>query len=193
MKTEQELLGSKKLLAVTLRREGMTYREIGEKIGVGRERASQVVAQGEWVLERRSKGIDEVELSVRVLNCLHNAGIGSSRESVKEAIESGVLHPKKSGTFIGGPEQEREPEIIHWVDGNWTYPKPDPSAHYLRNYGWKAHKICCEYAGIPFRRDEERLERLKAEVKRLEGKIKGIRRSIMIDKNLSQSKRDKYE
>ena len=171
MKTEVELLGPKRLKAVTLRRGGMTYREIGEKIGVGPQRASQIVAKGERMLRWRKEGVDEVELGVRARNCLANAGIGSSRKSVREAIDSGVLHPSKS----------------------------------IRNYGWKTHKICCEYAGIPLRRGKlfpslvalaramERLERLKAEVKRLEENIEAISQSPMIDKTISQSGKDKNE
>tara|TARA_R110002020_G_scaffold180752_9_gene375263 strand:+ start:3780 stop:4364 length:585 start_codon:yes stop_codon:yes gene_type:complete len=170
MKTEQELLGPRKLLAVTLRRKGMTYREIGENIGVGHQRASQMVAQGERLLERIRSGVDEVELGVRAQNVLNNAGIGSSRESVREAIESGVLHPKKSGTMAAMRELN-EPKEMYFADGDVHFREPDPSPRYLRNYGWKTHKICCEYAGIPCRREELRLEQLRAEVKRIEEKI----------------------
>jgi hypothetical protein len=169
MKTELELLGARRLRAVTLRRGGMTYREIGEKIGVCHQRASQIVAIGEGMLWRRKEGVDAVELGVRAANCLNNAGIGSGRKSVREAIDSGVLHPSKS----------------------------------IRNYGWKTHEICCEYAGIPLRRGKlfpslvalaramERLERLKAEVKRLEENIEAISQSPMIDKTITQSGRQK--
>jgi len=165
MKTELELLGSKRLRAVTLRRGGMTYREIGEKIGVGPQRASQIVAIGERRLRLREAGVDAVELGVRAGNCLNNAGIGSGRKDVREAIDSGVLHPSKS----------------------------------IRNYGWKTHEICCEYAGIPLRRGKlfpslvalaramERLERLKAEVVRLEENIEAISQSPVIDKAITQS------
>jgi hypothetical protein len=140
MKTELELLGAKRLRAVTLRRGGMTYREIGEKIGVSPGSAMQIVGRGEAMLWRRGEGIDEVELSVRAVNCLNNAGIGSSRKSVREAIDSGVLHPSKS----------------------------------IRNYGWETHKICCEYAGTPC---STMLERLRAEVVRLEERIEAITQS----------------
>lgn len=185
MKTELELLGPKRLKAVTLRRGGMTYKGIGEKIGVGPQRASQIVAIGEGMLRRRKEGVDEVELGVRAANCLSNAGIGSSRKSVREAIDSGVLHPSKSG--IMPAEREDEPRSLsERVVG---YKRP----YRLRNYGWKTHKICCEYAGIPCRREEERLERLKAEVKRLEEKIGTIIPSPVIDKIISQSGKDKNE
>ena len=175
----------------------MTYREIGEKIGVGPQRASQIVAIGEGMLRRRKEGVDEVELGVRAANCLSNAGIGSSRKSVREAIDSGVLHPSKSG--IMPAEREGEPQSLsERVVG---YKRP----YRLRNYGWKTHKICCEYAGIPLRRGKlfpslvalaramERLERLKAEVKRLEENIEAISQSPVIDKTISQSGKDKNE
>lgn len=144
MKTKLELLGPRSLLAVGLRRSGMTFRKIGERIGVGNKRASQIVARGERKLKLWEDGVDSVELDCRAANCISNAGVGFSREAVKEAIESGVLHP---------------------------------SVCRLRNYGWKTHKICCEYAGIPSHREEERLKRLRAEVARLEEKIEGIEKA----------------
>jgi hypothetical protein len=203
MKTELEILGSKRLRAVTLRRGGMTYREIGEKIGVGPQRASQIVAIGERKLRLREAGVDAVELGVRAGNCLNNAGIGSSRKSVREAIDSGVLHPNKSGTMTAMRELN-EPELLEWDDGYSFRPRSE-KPYYLRNYGWKTHEICCEYAGIPCRRGElfpslvalaramERLERLKAEVKRLEEKIEASSQSPVIDKNISQSERQNNE
>ena len=174
MKTKLELLGSRSLLAVGLRRSGMTFRKIGERIGVGPQRASQIVARGERMLERWEQGDDAVELNCRTSNCISNAGVGFSREAVKEAIESGVLHPKKSGTMtMTETKGLNEPELLEWDDGSSFRPRA-PDAYRLRNYGWKTHKLCCEYAGIPYHREEERLKRLRAEVARLEEKIKGI-------------------
>ena len=95
MKTEFELLGSRRLLAVNLRRMGMTYREIGERFGVSGSRASQIVAGGERMLRLRENGVDSVELDCRTSNCISNAGVGFSREAVKEAIEGGVLNVHK--------------------------------------------------------------------------------------------------
>jgi hypothetical protein len=95
MKTKLELLGPRKLLAVGLRRSGLTFRKIGERIGVGPNRASQIVARGERMLERWEQGDDAVELDCRASNCISNAGVGFSREAVKEAIEGGVLNVHK--------------------------------------------------------------------------------------------------
>lgn len=142
MKTELDLLGSRTSLAVTLRRGGMTYREVGEKIGVGGKRASQIVARGERILGLIERGVEEVELNCRAANCLSYHGINSSRKSVKEAIESGVLNLQ------------------------------------LRNYGRKTHKICCEYAGIPHHVEYERINRLRAEIKRLEKPIEELGKVI---------------
>jgi len=181
MKTELELLGSRMLLAVTLRRSGMTYRKIGERIGgVGNQRASQIVARGERMLRDREEGWDEVELSCRAGNCLSNAGIGSSRKSVKEAIESGVLHPSKSGKNMTMTEtkglSEQRAELLEWAGVSSFRPRA-PDAYRLSNYGWKTHKILCEYAGIPYHREEERLKQLRSEVARLEEKIDGIEKA----------------
>ena len=143
MKTELELIGARAMLAIQLRAHGMTYRQIGKKIRVGPQRASQIVKRACRKLREHKEGNHAVELNCRAANCISNAGVGFSRKAVREAIESGVLHPKKSSDC-------------------------------LRNYGWKTHKICCEYAGIPFRREELRLEQLRAEVVRLEKAIEGI-------------------
>ena len=155
----------------------MTYRKIGERIGVGGDRASQIVAEGEWKLKRWEQGDDAVELDCRASNCISNAGVGRSREAVKEAIESGVLHPKKSGTMtMIETKGLNEPELLQWDDGSSFRPRA-PDAYYLKNYGWKTHKLCCEYAGIPYHREEERLKQLRSEVARLEKVIEGIEKA----------------
>ena len=123
MKTELELIGARAMLAIQLREHGMTYRQIGKKIRVGPQRASQIVKRACRKLREHKEGNHAVELNCRAANCISNAGVGFSRKAVREAIESGVLHPKKSSG--------------------------------LRNYGWKTHKICCEYAGIPHHYEEK--------------------------------------
>jgi len=150
MKTKLELVGARAILALLLRQHGMTYRLIGKKIGVSGCRALQIIRRAGGKLREYKEGNHAVELNCRAANAINNAGIGSSRKAVREAIESGVLHPKKSNV---GPYE---------------------SSNYLSNYGWKTHKICCEYAGIPYRREELRLEQLRAEVVRLEKAIEGV-------------------
>jgi len=184
MKTELELLGSRMLLAVTLRRSGMTYRKIGERIGgVGNKRASQIVARGERMLRDREEGRDEVELNCRAANCLSNAGIGHSRKSVREAIESGILHPNNSPScsmtamaglnpeYLESDDVDAEPHALSERVIGFERP------YRLRNYGWKTHKILCEYAGIPYHREEERLKRLRGEVARLEKAIERLEKA----------------
>jgi len=162
------------MLAIQLREHGMTYRQIGLKIRVGPQRASQIVKRACRKLREHKEGNHAVELNCRAANCISNAGVGFSRKAVREAIESGVLHPKKSGTMtIIETKGLNEPELLQWDDGSSFRPRA-PDAYYLKNYGWKTHKICCEYAGIPYRREELRLEQLRAEVVRLEKAIEGI-------------------
>ena len=80
------------MLAIQLRAHGMTYRQIGKKIRVGPQRASQIVKRACRKLREHKEGNHAVELNCRAANCISNAGVGFSRESVKEAIESGVLN-----------------------------------------------------------------------------------------------------
>ena len=80
------------MLAIQLRAHGMTYRQIGKKIRVGPQRASQIVKRACRKLREHKEGNHAVELNCRAANCLSYHGINSSREAVKEAIESGVLN-----------------------------------------------------------------------------------------------------
>ena len=68
MKSAQEIpckarhiLGSRKVKAVELRRSGMTYKQVGEALGVGPCRASQIVANSEWRIEVIEEGKDKDE------------------------------------------------------------------------------------------------------------------------------------
>tara|TARA_R110000824_G_C15129726_1_gene668888 strand:+ start:470 stop:955 length:486 start_codon:yes stop_codon:yes gene_type:complete len=94
MKTELELIGARAMLAIQLREHGMTYRQIGKKIRVGPQRASQIVKRACRKLREHKEGNHAVELNCRAANALSYHGINSSREAVKEAIESGVLNLK---------------------------------------------------------------------------------------------------
>jgi DNA-directed RNA polymerase alpha subunit len=64
--------------ALSLRQKGLTYREIGERLGVKAERAAQMVAKGER-LARTPREI--AGLSVRALNYLKALGITSKAQA----------------------------------------------------------------------------------------------------------------
>ena len=154
MKSAQEIpckarhiLGSRKVKAVELRRSGMTYKQVGEALGVGPCRASQIVASGEWWIKVIEEGMDKdrialMELGCRAYNALNRAGIATNKASVREAIEDGRLNPKSSK----GP----------------------------RNYGWKTHVQLCEYAGIEnpnLQRKKMRIDTLRNEIRNIEKEI----------------------
>lgn len=143
----RHILGSRKVKAVELRRSGMTYKQVGEALGVGPCRAKQIVVNSEWKLRLIEEGKDKkrialLELGVRACNVLRNARIAADRASVREAIEDGRLNPK-----------------------------PDKGP---RNYGWKTHVELCEYAGIEnpnLHRKKTRLEMLRNEIRNIEKEI----------------------
>ena len=153
MKSAQEIpckarhiLGSRKVKAVELRRSGMTYKQVGEALGVGPCRARQIVVNSEWKLRLVEEGKDKkriavLELGVRACNVLCNARIAADRASVREAIEDGRLNPRPNG---------------------------------LRNFGWKTYTELCEYAGIEnpnLQRKKMRIDMLRNEIRNIEKEI----------------------
>ena len=147
MKSAEVIIGRRNVKAVELRRSGMTYKQVGEALGVGPCRARQIVVTSEWKLKLVDEGKDKkriavLELGVRACNVLCNTRIAADRASVREAIEDGRLNPKPSK----GP----------------------------RNYGWKTHVQLCEYAGIEnpnLQRKKMRIDTLRNEIRNIEKEI----------------------
>ena len=151
MKSAEVIIGRRNVKAVELRRSGMTYKQVGEALGVGPCRARQIVINGErqaeaieeeWMKREDGDMIAFMELGCRGCNVLNNAGIATNRASVREAIEDGRLNPKPSK----GP----------------------------RNYGWKTHVQLCEYAGI----ENPNLQRKKMRIDTLRNEIRNIEKEI---------------
>ena len=147
MKSAEVIIGRRNVKAVELRRSGMTYKQVGEALGVGPCRARQIVVNSEWKLRLVEEGKDKkriavLELGVRACNVLCNTRIAADRASVREAIEDGRLNPKPSK----GP----------------------------RNYGWKTYTELCKYAGIEnpnLQRKKMRIDTLKNEIRNIEKEI----------------------
>lgn len=80
-------------LAFRLRREGKTFREIGEVLGVGSSAARQVVMREEHRQEREGERIRRsrrggiMTLSTRLYNCLHAAGFSDDAKPDEVAKE----------------------------------------------------------------------------------------------------------
>tara|TARA_B100001964_G_scaffold55656_1_gene62905 strand:+ start:128 stop:616 length:489 start_codon:yes stop_codon:yes gene_type:complete len=142
----RHILGSRKVKAVELRRSGMTYKQVGEALGVGPCRARQIVVNSEWKLRLVEEGKDKkriavLELGVRACNVLCNARIAADRASVREAIEDGRLNPRPNG---------------------------------LRNFGWKTYTELCKYAGLEnpnLQRKKMRIDTLRNEIRNIEKEI----------------------
>ena len=80
--------------AFALRRQGKTFKEIGESLGVCDVRAREIYGRAREVLLGPGHWTDA--LGVRTQNVLLNAGLNTVNE-VKEAISSGKLRPHQGG------------------------------------------------------------------------------------------------
>lgn len=75
-------------LAYQLRKQGLSFREIGERMGISSVRARQLYLAAKCKLTREPHWTDG--LSVQSANCLNNCNI-NSREEAMEAYQSGKL------------------------------------------------------------------------------------------------------
>lgn len=115
-----DLLGERLCLVVKLREsEKKTFREIGERIGCGGQRAAQLYHEAKRLQDRHAQG-EKADpyygLSVRAANCCNNRNL-MNREQIAAAIKDGSLHPRAS-------------------------------AH-VRNFGWKSYKEIHKWLGLP--------------------------------------------
>ncbi len=117
------LLGERQKLAYTLRKEGMKFKEIGERMCISVNRARQLYSFAEYLLNREPHWDDG--LSVRAANCMNNLNI-HSREDALKAYQSGILRvgkrsPRNYGwkshkevaKFLGLPEPTKKPYKIY--------------------------------------------------------------------------------
>ena len=131
MKLRKTVLTERESLALRLKdEEGLNYREIGECLGCGKQRASQIVLAARARLaaheERGPNGFSL--LPGRAVSFLNNNELGS-REEVREAIESGRI-------YWGKPDQ-----------GKWGGEGLCVDGHGTRNAGWETWVILCEWTG----------------------------------------------
>jgi hypothetical protein len=115
-----ELLGERRFSAYTLRKQGLTYREIGKRMGVCEGRANYLYKDAIQCLNRGPHWTDG--FSVRLANLLNNCNI-NSREEALEAYQSGRLRVTKA-------DQK-----------DWSSK--------TRGYGWKSHKELAKWLGLP--------------------------------------------
>lgn len=90
MTTHDKARLARQFLAYRLREEGLTFKQIGEQLGVGAQRARQIWAREIWRLTREPHWMDD--LSIRAANILNNLNL-KSRKEVLEAYNSGRLNP----------------------------------------------------------------------------------------------------
>jgi hypothetical protein len=115
-----ELLGERLTRVIQLREhQDKTFKEIGQAIGCGAQRAAQLYHTAKRRQERHAQGESAdpyYGLSVRTSNCCNNRNL-MNREQIAAAIKDGTLHPRAS-------------------------------AH-CRNFGWKSYKEIHKWLGLP--------------------------------------------
>jgi hypothetical protein len=109
-------------IAFDMRQKGDTYKVIGEHLGVGKQRASELVRKWERINARRDAGINLETgaeecpfrgLSIRVINTLKCADY-ESKEQVREDIHSRKLTPGS----IPNMGRKSFNEICDWAEVN---------------------------------------------------------------------------
>lgn len=103
------------------RRNGATFKKAGSIIGVGVERARQMVFKVERYLkdERSEPKVWWFGLSERAKNCLLNADM-KSREDVRNAIANRKIRPLKFPRNYG---KKTHLEVLKWLGveaGKWS-------------------------------------------------------------------------
>ena len=117
--SSSDLLGERRTLAYNLRNQGMKFKEVGKRMGVGAQRAAQLYASAKWRLNREAHWMDG--LGVRAANCLNNCNI-NSREEALEAYQSGKLRVGKRGPLNYGWKSHKE--VAKWLG----LPEPQKAA-----------------------------------------------------------------
>ena len=130
--TSSDLLGERRFLAYQLRKEGLKFKDIGQRMNVGAQRARQLYESAERRLNREPHWMNG--LSVRAANCLNNCNINSRQEAL-EAYQSGRLRPLKYPRNYGWKSHK---EVAKWLR------LPEPMKPSRRIY---APKVCPHCGG----------------------------------------------
>lgn len=110
----------RELLAYQLRKEGLPFSKIGERLNVSPPRARQIYISAEYSMKRPAWWTDG--LSVRAQNCLWKLGVSSREQAfeVYQKISAGRLNPRNYGRktheevakWLGLPDpQKSRPEV----------------------------------------------------------------------------------
>ena len=133
-----QAVASKKLsqerltLVYNLRNQGLKFKEIGKRVGVGTQRAAILYSTSKRWMNRKPRCTDG--LSVRTLSCLYNCNI-NSRQKILKAYQSGLLKPTKYPRNYGW---KRHKEVAKWLG------LPEPQKTATRAY---LAKICPHCGG----------------------------------------------
>ena len=111
-----ELLGQRLYMAYTLRKSGMTFKELGNQLGTGPQRARELYLKSERRLNRKPHWMDELKSSeaCKVFAFLEI----ESREHAIEAWKSGKFKP---GNHLRGYGVTTYRKIAKWLN------MPDPA------------------------------------------------------------------
>ena len=105
----EKLIGGRKFQAYQLREQGLTYTEIGKRMGITAGRVKQLYSIAKHRLEWSNYFFG---LSIKLGHLLNNIGI-HNREQALEAFNSGKLKPGKGGIRNYGWKSHKE--MAKWL------------------------------------------------------------------------------
>jgi hypothetical protein len=126
---------SRLMFAYNLRKQRLTFKQIGERMGVSSGRAREIFRMAEWMVNHGEHWTDG--LSTRSANCLCNNDI-NSREAALEAYQSGKLNPD---TKFGNPGTRSYGWKSHKEVAKWLG-LPEPQKPLPRVYSPKVCPHC---------------------------------------------------
>ena len=142
-------------LALELRKSGMTMKSVGEHIGVGPQRAAELVRRAERLLERGTL-VDNPENCIPWLSSLHRTSLAmvgiKTEKDLSAAIDSGAIVFTADGVAFNGKKLDLAGKVmVSAIRRNMDIPAADrvkPSAVSIRNAISTLGKIIkddCEY------------------------------------------------
>lgn len=110
LSASSELLGERRFMAYQLRKQGLKFKDVGQRLNVCAQQARQLYESAEHRLNRDPHWTDG--LSTRPKNILINMGF-ESRKQVLEAYNLGRMRPCKRGPRNYGWKSHKE--VAKWL------------------------------------------------------------------------------
>ena len=141
------LLGERYARAYRLRQDGLTYKAIGELLGVSASRACDLVRESEQKLRDDRPFAKVSSLKERTKNALRAAGYETKAE-VLSAVKDGRLYPGCAGKnrFWNDYGVASHKQVCEWLELDIDKQKPNEKTieryiAYLERHGYKVTKL----------------------------------------------------